>query len=57
MKTIIETLSERLDFVFDLINEGTDQQTWINKRLVDKESGVTILMSDEECERFFKILY
>ena len=57
MKTVTNELSDAVDFVYEVANEGTQQQTWVNQRLVNRSTDVTFLLTDEEAEKLFKVLY
>jgi hypothetical protein len=62
-KTVIYHLSEDLDFMFELVNEGVfdgekgQLQTWENERLVKKSMGIVLHLTDDELGALFKVLY
>lgn len=57
METIKIPLSNTKDFVYELINEGTEQQSWINERICDKDGNELISFTEEELKKLFNILY
>lgn len=56
-KTHSRRLSEDRFYLFELTNEGTPQQTWINERVYNKKTGQVIdLPENPEIEDLNKVL-